>query len=51
MTYGGESVISDDWELLPEVLDGGNAEDGMIDNTGSGILLMVPLTIEPLCWM
>ena len=46
MTYGGESGMSDYWELSLEVLDGGDAADWIIDDAESGILLMIPQTSE-----
>ena len=51
MTYEGDSGSSDDWELLSDWFDKGEAADFMIVETGSGILLMVPLTRKYSCWI
>ena len=42
MAYGGDSGSSDDMELLSDWFGNGEAEDFMIVDTGSGMLLMVP---------
>ena len=46
ITYGGESISSDYWELSSDEFDNDEAADFIIVETGSGILLMVPQTRE-----
>ena len=47
--YGGDSGSSYYWELLSDGFDNGEAENFMIVETGSGILLMVTRTNKYLC--
>ena len=49
MTYVSGSGSSDDWELSSDWSDNGELEDFTIFETGSGILLVMPRTIESLC--
>ena len=49
ITYGGESGMSNYWEMSSEVLYGGDAADWMIGNAGSGILFLVTQTGEYFC--
>ena len=51
MTYVSGSGSSDDWELSSDWSDNGELEDFTIFETGSGILLVMPRTIESLCWI
>ena len=47
--YGGNSGSSDDWELLSDFFDNGEAEDFTVFDTGGEILLMVPQTSKFSC--
>ena len=49
MEYGGDYGSSDYWELLYDWFDKGELAGFMIFETGSGLLLMVPLFSEPSC--
>ena len=51
MEYGVYSDASEEIEVLFEAFEGGDAADWSIGDTGSWILLMVPQTREPVCWL
>ena len=51
MAYGVDSDVSEKSKVLYESFEGGDDADPRIVDKGSGILLMVPQTIDLLYWM